>query len=399
MNTLTIKTSSYLQQFRLSHKRLILPILMLVLIATPSTHDIAIGSLSDAFWAVSCYVALTLSIYHYCAKLFSQNNKLSQLYHQSATNQVVIASLLGALPGCGGAIVVTSQFISGRVGFGSLVAVLTATMGDAAFLLLASQPATGLGVVLLGIVVGIITGLVVNKIHPADYLRPTSPQQTDSFNSCSCQASNTPPQSLKAINLQGQFWQLLLIPTAVIALLGSFQVDSNQLLGLPEMSIEYIGVGLLIISMFLWALTSDIYDYQSAVAEDDKSRASHPIQKAAQDTHFISAWVIVAFLAFELTSHFANLQFDSMFSQMGIWMPLIGLAVGMLPGCGPQILITSLYLTGAVPLSAQISNAIANDGDALFPAIALAPKAAMVASIYTAVPAFITGYAWLFLFE
>ena len=39
-------------------------------------------------------------------------------------------------------------------------------------------------------------------------------------------------------------------------------------------------------------------------------------------------------------------------------MPLMGLAVGMLPGCGPQILVTSLYISGAAPLSAQLANAI-----------------------------------------
>lgn len=55
--------------------------------------------------------------------------------------------------------------------------------------------------------------------------------------------------------------------------------------------------------------------------------------------------------------------------------------VGFIPGCGPQILITSLYLSGSVPRSAQLGNAIANDGDALFPALAVAPKAAMVATL------------------
>ena len=80
-------------------------------------------------------------------------------------------------------------------------------------------------------------------------------------------------------------------------------------------------------------------------------------------------------------------------------MPLMGLTVGLLPGCGPQILVTSLYISGAAPLSAQLANAISNDGDALFPAIALAPKAALVATIYSALPALVVGYGYYFLFE
>jgi hypothetical protein len=50
-------------------------------------------------------------------------------------------------------------------------------------------------------------------------------------------------------------------------------------------------------------------------------------------------------------------------------------------------------------LSAQIGNAISNDGDALFPAIALHPKAALIATIYSGVPAIIVSYAYFFAFE
>jgi hypothetical protein len=80
-------------------------------------------------------------------------------------------------------------------------------------------------------------------------------------------------------------------------------------------------------------------------------------------------------------------------------MPLVGMLVGLLPGCGPQILVTSLYITGAMPMSAQVSNAISNDGDALFPAIALAPKAALAATFYSAIPAIVVGYGYYWLFE
>lgn len=56
--------------------------------------------------------------------------------------------------------------------------------------------------------------------------------------------------------------------------------------------------------------------------------------------------------------------------------------------------MTSLYLSGSVPLSAQLGNAIANDGDALFPALAVAPKAAIVATLYSAIPAVVVAYGW-----
>ncbi|HDY8140242.1 TPA: putative manganese transporter [Vibrio vulnificus] len=386
-------------QFRLAHKRLILPVALLVLLLSDTTRQITVTTLSDSFWAVSCYVAATLAIYHYLSGFMSRNNRVTQLYRASRHYQVFFAALLGALPGCGGAIVVTTQFISGRVGFGAIVAVLTSTMGDAAFLLLAAKPVTGLGVIALGIAVGTLSGMVVNAFHGDEFLRPKVSDEPNQPHCCQNKQNTHTPLEQRAINLQGAFWKWLLIPAAGVALLGSFQVDVNLLFGLEENTIEWMGAIFAVTSMFLWALTKELGSYQSAVSEDEKIVDSHPIQKAAQDTNFVSAWVILAFLVFELTRYFSGLNLQVTFSGWGVWMPLIGVAVGMLPGCGPQILMTSLYLSGAAPLSAQIANAISNDGDALFPAIAMAPKAALVATIYSAIPAFIVGYGYFFLFE
>ncbi len=382
-------------QFSLEYKRALLPVLLLALLAAEPTREITVNTLADGFWAVSAYVAFTLALYHYLSLLMSKENTLVRLYNHSRNYQVFFAALLGSLPGCGGAIIVTTQFVSGRVGFAAIVAVLTSTMGDAAFLLLASMPEVGLILVLLGVVAGTLSGLLVNAMHKDDFLRPN----LEKINKAAAAKSTCTAFEKAAINLQGHFWKWLMIPATIIAALGSFQVDLNQVLNLPDLSMEWLGTILLIISMTLWALTKEIKDYQSTVSEDEKCTASHPLQKAAQDTNFVSAWVIVAFLAFELSTAFAGFDLAALFSGWGVWMPLVGLMVGLLPGCGPQILVTSLFISGAVPMSTQVANAISNDGDALFPAIALAPRAAFVATFYSAVPALVAGYGYYLLFE
>lgn len=113
----------------------------------------------------------------------------------------------------------------------------------------------------------------------------------------------------------------MIVPGAAVALLGSFQVDVNELLALPEMSMEWAGTILLISSMFLWGLTREIEDYKSAVSEDEKCIGSHPLQKTAQDTNFVTAWVVVAFLFFEFGSVIANVDFATLFSSWGIMLP------------------------------------------------------------------------------
>ena len=109
--------------------------------------------------------------------------------------------------------------------------------------------------------------------------------------------------------------------------------------------------------------------------------------------------MVMAFLAYELGVFWLGADIGTMFQAWAPAMPLVAILVGFIPGCGPQIVVTTLYLAGAIPLSAQLSNAIANDGDALFPAIALAPRAAILATVYSAVPTLIVGYGWFLLFE
>ena len=123
------------------------------------------------------------------------------------------------------------------------------------------------------------------------------------------------------------------------------------------------------------------------------------VRRTVSDTNFITGWVILAFLAYELTVHLSNFDIEAMFRAYYIFIPFLAILIGFLPGCGPQILVTTLYLNGIIPLSAQIGNAISNDGDALFPAIALHPKAAVIATIYSAVPALIVSYCYFFIFE
>lgn len=152
-------------------------------------------------------------------------------------------------------------------------------------------------------------------------------------------------------------------------------------------------------TMLLWSVSRDITDYESAVAEDPKHRTANLFQRVAQDTNFVTSWVIAAFLIFELSMYWSGIDLAAVFSNWLLLLPLMGVLIGLLPGCGPQILVTGLYLSGTVPLSAQLGNAISNDGDALFPAIALAPKAALVATLYSSIPALIVAYGYFFLFE
>ena len=61
------------------------------------------------------------------------------------------------------------------------------------------------------------------------------------------------------------------------------------------------------------------------------------------------------------------------------------------PRNGPQIVTVTLQCNGVIAFSAVLANAISQDGDALFPVLAMAQKVALMATVTTTLPAIICG--------
>ena len=78
--------------------------------------------------------------------------------------QYVIASALGVIPGCVDAFLVVSLYKAGLVGFGALAAVMLATSGDEAFVMLATIPGAALWIFGLCFVVGIAGGALADGL-------------------------------------------------------------------------------------------------------------------------------------------------------------------------------------------------------------------------------------------
>ena len=341
------------------------------------------NSMTDAYLQVSVFVGFTLFIFIGLDALTTFDTGIflskTKKYH------VPISSFLGALPGCGGAIIVVTQYIQGRIGFGSLVAVLTATMGDAAFLILALEPSTGALIFGLGIVVGTISGYIVDMIHGSNYL-------IQSFDNDNWEKEKLEKTFVSKFNF---FWLIIFLPGFIFGILVAFQINPNEFFSLPG-SINLtavVGSSGAILSIFMWSL-NPLSDFQCST---DKTRGY--LSRVVDTTNFVSTWVICGFLVFEVFMYFTSIDLKSFFEIWLPFVPLMAIIFGFLPGCGPQVVVATFYLNGFIPLSAELGNAVSNDGDALFPAIALAPKAAFIATIYSAIPAIIVAYGYMYLFE
>ncbi|WP_404340095.1 putative manganese transporter [Pseudoalteromonas mariniglutinosa] len=374
------------RQFISNNKRLLLPLCLIIALFTPATRELTLRALSDAFFQVSVFVAATLFIYYYLVDRVP-HLQLSYLRDKSPTLEVLFSAFLGVLPGCGGAIIVVTQFTKKQASFGSVVAVLTATMGDAAFLLLATKPITGLIIMALGLVIGIASGVLVNYFHRLDYLHPA----------ITCQQVSTIQCQPIAVKLSKPIWMLMLIPSLVVAFVVALNIDLKQFGNGFAISVTTFGALMALFIVTVWSLSCKGATYKQITSEEVPCDPPSKITKVLVDTHFVTAWVVASFVLFEVIITVFGLDLGKWFSQYAHFTPLVAVLIGLLPGCGPQIIVTTLYIQGIVPFSALAANAISNDGDALFPAIAMAPKAALIATIYSAVPALLLGYG-LFLF-
>ena len=367
---------------------MIAAVLLTSLSFTSELTEVILAAIADAYIQVTTFVAATLFIFFGLEKVAKIDAE--KLLMRSGLRQIIIAAFLGALPGCGGAIIVITQYVTGRLSFGAVTAVLTATMGDAAFLLIAQEPLTGMLIMGLGFGVGVLSGIIVDFIHGPDFMRQKLQKPKD----VNAHARLSGGRSLERI------WLTLIIPGFILGILTAFQIDGDALFGtafLPQPTLT-IGAAGGVLSVLMFVVPRFLDRYIPSKGQHFPSSISIT-SRVITDTNFVTAWVVLAFLLFEVSVYMFGINLEQVFEGYIFFTPMIALLLGFIPGCGPQVLVTTLYLAGAIPLSAQISNAISNDGDALFPAIAIAPKVALVATLYSAVPALIFGYGWMILVE
>ncbi len=325
----------------------------------------------DAYTQVSVFVAATLLLIYGAERVFGFN--IGNVLQRSKTFEIPLAAFLGAIPGCGGAVVVVAAYSSGHASFGAVVATLIATMGDAAFLLIATRPDAASVVLPLSFLVATLFGWLVDKWGPV-FKVERGDAKTDLI-----------PRIGKT-QWPHFIYLTLVVPGLVMGICQLFQVNLVDILGIFPLIVALAGT---FTGLFIWTFSP-----VKAMSNPN----DNPVARMSVETSFISIWVIGAFLLYEYLVAFTPLNLNEIFQVVTPLLPLVGIVVGFIPGCGPQVLVTALYINGLLPFAALLGNAISNDGDALFPAIAINPKIAFWATLISAIPAMFLAYGFYFLF-
>lgn len=397
-----------------------------------------IYSAENAFIQVTVFVGAVLLLFGYIN--FIQSGRLVQSIEESKKIQPIIGSLLGLTPGCGGAIFVVPLFPKGTVSFGTIVATLIATMGDSAFVLMSVMPLEYILVSILSFIVAIITGYIVDQFSIGDKLlaniearrrerakaKEVSHEDLDHTIQTKMlgddhdhiphigheegdeidmilhhQIKGHQDHNTLGYKITHQgftvYWIVIAIGL-VLGIMDLFQVDLNALF-IPNLGtiIGVIGTGLSVLMMI--ASKKFLADDTHEETELKTLYLRETIVHNAQETAFVATWVFLAYFAYEVFvlalgsgNYLAGESLITSFlSQTGLTAVILGVLIGIIPGCGPQIIFVTLYTRGMVPFAALLANAISQDGDALFPLIAIDKKSAVWATILNTIPALIFG--------
>ncbi|MBT9135805.1 MAG: hypothetical protein DDT34_00870 [Firmicutes bacterium] len=394
---------------------------------------IVLESMAGAFIDVGAFVGVVLLLFGYIN--YRQAGALLGGIEKSKGWQPVLGALLGLIPGCGGSILIMPLFIKGTVTYGAVIATLIATTGDSAFVMIATMPRQFLIISAIIFALAVVVGTLVDKtplgarllasyqaskqqkkeiarLHKlegkhtfAPHLGHAEGDEVDialHHRSAGHQASGTLAYRLTH---QGYIFYLgLLAVGLVLAVLGAAQFDVDSFL--PPNFVLTIGVVGALLSMILFVASKKFLAKETHEEVEIKvASLKETIIHAAQETAFVVSWVFVGFLVYELTvlllgrGDYASGEalIETFLMATGLVAVLVGGLIGLIPGCGPQIIFVTLYSRGLLPFAALLTNSISQDGDAMFPLLALHKRSALMASVITTLLALAVGFLvyWL----
>ena len=382
--------------------------------------DIVVTSMRDAFLAVTVFVAVMVLLFSWLQ--YATSGRFVEYIQSHKKLQPVIGALMGLTPGCGGAIIMMPMYARGYVTYGTVVATLIATLGDSAFVLIGAAVADSsfiapmIAVHVISFVVGVLWGYIVDmtgttpskplgKFGPkvGDDLIPESDEDTSLLEDLPREV----PEGIgyKILHQGYLFWwgiTTIGFIFAILLLVWSGQDPEYELkLAYNPLTIDgfITWVGLLgtTLSVVLYVAQKNWFaDDTEATIGDKLHSMRETMVHAASETAFVTFWVMIAYLAFEFTMLFSGVTEQDMARHGdGLIAVVVAAIIGLISGCGPQIIAITAYTKDMISFPALAANAISQDGDALFPLLVRHKAASLWATVHTTIPALITGIVLL----
>ena len=310
----------------------------------------------------------------------------------STWKQIIVAALLGIIPGCLGTYTAVSLYIHNVIGTAALATAMIATSGDEAFFMFSIIPETALILTVAIFAIAIISGFVISIfIKKDDKIIEYSDKHLEVHNSemnCFC---------YKRKDIFANFRNITPIRASLIAVLSAaliFVIFSGghghgehlQLLSVPNMTntdpawINITFIFVLSISLLMIFTVNDHF-----VSEHIRN---HVIKK-----HLLRIFLWTFFTL--LILHFVNqyLDIEKIIGDNIYIVLIIAVLVGVIPESGPHLFFLLLFAAGSLPFSVLLANSIVQDGHGSLPLLAETRKGFILIKIINIAVGLIVGFA------
>lgn len=318
---------------------------------------------------------------------------------KTKVGQVVIAALLGSVPGCMGGFATVSLYTHRMLSFGALIAMMIASSGDEAFMMMAMIPDKALAIFAIlfvtAVIAGILTDFIYGKTGGKDHAIPEAA-------ACSADLHDEDREEGRgrkpAERHFGKKRIILFVGLAVfIAALGGGMLSHDchedthvcheqhhdeKGLEIDLLSEDWMNVlfaGLSVIVLFVLALGSDHFV--------EEHLWDHIVKKHIP---VIFSWTFGVLLILGIGLRY--LDISAWISGNTALMILLATAVGIIPESGPHLIFVTLYAAGVVPMPVLLASCISQDGHASLPLLAESKKSFLWAKLINCAVALAAGF-------
>ena len=291
--------------------------------------------------------------------------------------QVLLSAALGAVPGCMGGFASVSLYTHGLISFGALIAMMIASSGDEAFVMLAMFPGKSAWIFLILFVVAVAVGLLVDLFR----------SKYDGCHSMSVHDEDREPKH-EHHHERHYGWQRIAMFLGVLVFLGALL--GGWLEGADE---DAGGFNLLSEEWMYWLFAA----LSLAVLGMLRFAGDHFVEEhlwehiVCHHLPSIFLWTFGTILVIGLLMSYFDIT--SWISDNTILMILLAAAIGIIPESGPHLVFVSLYATGVVPLPVLLASCISQDGHASLPLLAESRGSFLKAKLINVFVAIVIGLA------
>ena len=353
--------------------------------------------------------------------------------------QVIVATLLGSVPGCMGGFAAVSLYTHRMFSFGALVAMMIASSGDEAFVMLAMIPEQALVIFAILFIIAIIVGVIVDKIwdrkhekHCHKHMHDDCGVQTNCHDGYMIHNHEVSEHSHDMVQNghrhQGSKrtfgWRRMVMFAGLaifIAALATGHLGHNHSAHAHEHSghhhseiciaendhaethdnatkntkfnvnllnedwMNVLFAGLSVIMLFVLLLSSDHFV--------EEHLWNHIIRKHLPT---IFAWTFGVLLIVGIGLQ--HIEIDHWISDNTALMILLATLIGIIPESGPHMIFVTLYAAGVVPFPVLLASCISQDGHSSIPLLAESKKSFAWAKLINCIVALAAGFgAMLFM--